>query len=73
MELLNLSKELLFPYVNNICHVSHFLLDPAHNTCTDPGTPHFGVQNSSRGYEVILLFYLSAFYQLIIESVIKYL
>lgn len=32
---------------------SHFALDPAHNTCTDPGTPHFGIQNSSRGYEVI--------------------
>ncbi|NWY07496.1 CSMD1 protein, partial [Nothoprocta ornata] len=27
-------------------------IDPAHNTCTDPGTPHFGIQNSSRGYEV---------------------
>uniref|UniRef100_H0WLJ2 CUB and Sushi multiple domains 1 n=1 Tax=Otolemur garnettii TaxID=30611 RepID=H0WLJ2_OTOGA len=27
-------------------------IDPAHNTCPDPGTPHFGVQNSSRGYEV---------------------
>ncbi|XP_012879669.1 PREDICTED: CUB and sushi domain-containing protein 1-like [Dipodomys ordii] len=27
-------------------------IDPAHNTCPDPGTPHFGIQNSSRGYEV---------------------
>uniref|UniRef100_A0A8B7TPY5 CUB and sushi domain-containing protein 1-like n=1 Tax=Castor canadensis TaxID=51338 RepID=A0A8B7TPY5_CASCN len=27
-------------------------IDPAHNTCSDPGTPHFGIQNSSRGYEV---------------------
>lgn len=36
-----------------MCCVSHFALDPAHNTCTDPGTPHFGIQNSSRGYEVI--------------------
>lgn len=26
--------------------------DPAHNSCPDPGTPHFGLQNSSRGYEV---------------------
>nr|XP_055145230.1 CUB and sushi domain-containing protein 1 isoform X1 [Symphalangus syndactylus] len=27
-------------------------IDPAHNNCPDPGTPHFGIQNSSRGYEV---------------------
>ncbi|XP_008977252.4 CUB and sushi domain-containing protein 1 isoform X1 [Callithrix jacchus] len=27
-------------------------IGPAHNTCPDPGTPHFGIQNSSRGYEV---------------------
>ncbi|KAM4836887.1 CUB and sushi domain-containing protein 1 [Thomomys bottae] len=27
-------------------------IDPAHNTCPDPGTPNFGIQNSSRGYEV---------------------
>uniref|UniRef100_A0A5G2R948 CUB and Sushi multiple domains 1 n=1 Tax=Sus scrofa TaxID=9823 RepID=A0A5G2R948_PIG len=27
-------------------------IDPAHNSCPDPGTPHFGIQNSSRGYEV---------------------
>ncbi|VTJ62987.1 Hypothetical predicted protein [Marmota monax] len=27
-------------------------IDPAHNACPDPGTPHFGIQNSSRGYEV---------------------
>ncbi|KAI5211293.1 Cub And Sushi Domain-Containing Protein 1 [Manis pentadactyla] len=27
-------------------------IDPTHNTCPDPGTPHFGIQNSSRGYEV---------------------
>ncbi|XP_032960426.1 CUB and sushi domain-containing protein 1 [Rhinolophus ferrumequinum] len=27
-------------------------IDPAHNTCPDPGTPPFGIQNSSRGYEV---------------------
>uniref|UniRef100_A0A2I3GDK1 CUB and Sushi multiple domains 1 n=1 Tax=Nomascus leucogenys TaxID=61853 RepID=A0A2I3GDK1_NOMLE len=27
-------------------------VDPAHNNCPDPGTPHFGIQNSSRGYEV---------------------
>ncbi|KAB0373534.1 hypothetical protein FD755_015193 [Muntiacus reevesi] len=27
-------------------------IDPAHNTCPDPGTPQFGIQNSSRGYEV---------------------
>ncbi|XP_036084876.1 CUB and sushi domain-containing protein 1 isoform X1 [Rousettus aegyptiacus] len=27
-------------------------IDPAHNSCPDPGTPHFGTQNSSRGYEV---------------------
>lgn len=36
-----------------MCCVLHFSLDPAHNMCTDPGTPHFGIQNSSRGYEVI--------------------
>ncbi|XP_074185389.1 CUB and sushi domain-containing protein 1 isoform X1 [Rhinolophus sinicus] len=27
-------------------------IDPAHNTCPDPGTPPFGIQNSSKGYEV---------------------
>ncbi|XP_062981165.1 CUB and sushi domain-containing protein 1 [Elgaria multicarinata webbii] len=27
-------------------------IDPAHNSCPDPGTPHYGIQNSSRGYEV---------------------
>ncbi|XP_075413304.1 CUB and sushi domain-containing protein 1 [Tenrec ecaudatus] len=27
-------------------------IDPSHNNCPDPGTPNFGVQNSSRGYEV---------------------
>ncbi|KAM5264090.1 CUB and sushi domain-containing protein 1 [Ctenodactylus gundi] len=27
-------------------------IDPAHTTCPDPGTPPFGIQNSSRGYEV---------------------
>ncbi|XP_034622788.1 CUB and sushi domain-containing protein 1-like [Trachemys scripta elegans] len=27
-------------------------IDPAHNTCTDPGTPPYGIQNNSRGYEV---------------------
>ncbi|KAM5312551.1 CUB and sushi domain-containing protein 1 [Glossophaga mutica] len=27
-------------------------IDPAHNACPDPGTPPFGMQNSSRGYEV---------------------
>nr|XP_042118808.1 CUB and sushi domain-containing protein 1 isoform X2 [Peromyscus maniculatus bairdii] len=27
-------------------------IDPAHTTCPDPGTPHFGIQNSSKGYEV---------------------
>ncbi|KAJ6665888.1 hypothetical protein lerEdw1_001360 [Lerista edwardsae] len=26
--------------------------DPAHNSCPDPGTPHYGIQNSSKGYEV---------------------
>ncbi|XP_058522650.1 CUB and sushi domain-containing protein 1 [Ochotona princeps] len=32
--------------------VQPICIDPAHNSCPDPGTPHFGVQNSSRGYEV---------------------
>lgn len=50
------SFRVFFPCHNNTCHVSQFTLDPAHNTCTDPGTPHFGIQNSSRGYEVILSF-----------------
>ncbi|KAM4694506.1 CUB and sushi domain-containing protein 1 [Discoglossus pictus] len=27
-------------------------IDPAHNTCRDPGTPHYGTQNSSKGYEI---------------------
>ncbi|XP_043916396.1 CUB and sushi domain-containing protein 1-like [Protopterus annectens] len=27
-------------------------IDPAHNSCSDPGTPHYGIQNSSQGYEV---------------------
>ncbi|XP_073482747.1 CUB and sushi domain-containing protein 1 [Aquarana catesbeiana] len=27
-------------------------IDPAHNTCRDPGTPHYGMQNSSRAYEI---------------------
>ncbi|XP_005082661.1 CUB and sushi domain-containing protein 1 [Mesocricetus auratus] len=27
-------------------------IDPAHTACPDPGTPHFGIQNSSKGYEV---------------------
>nr|XP_033792232.1 CUB and sushi domain-containing protein 1 [Geotrypetes seraphini] len=27
-------------------------IDPAHNTCLDPGTPHYGIQNSSKAYEV---------------------
>ncbi|XP_025023614.1 CUB and sushi domain-containing protein 1-like, partial [Python bivittatus] len=27
-------------------------IDPAHNSCPDPGTPHYGIQNSSTGYEV---------------------
>ncbi|XP_063297188.1 CUB and sushi domain-containing protein 1 [Pelobates fuscus] len=27
-------------------------IDPAHNTCTDPGTPHYGMQNSSKGYQI---------------------
>ncbi|XP_035867009.1 CUB and sushi domain-containing protein 1 [Phyllostomus discolor] len=27
-------------------------IDPTHNACPDPGTPPFGIQNSSRGYEV---------------------
>ncbi|XP_053315605.1 CUB and sushi domain-containing protein 1 [Spea bombifrons] len=27
-------------------------IDPAHNTCTDPGTPHYGMQNSSKAYEI---------------------
>ncbi|XP_067840108.1 CUB and sushi domain-containing protein 1-like [Heptranchias perlo] len=27
-------------------------IDPTHTICTDPGTPHFGMQNSSQGYEV---------------------
>ncbi|XP_040823013.1 CUB and sushi domain-containing protein 1 [Ochotona curzoniae] len=32
--------------------VQPICIDPAHNSCPDPGTPHFGIQNSSRGYEV---------------------
>ncbi|XP_072107222.1 CUB and sushi domain-containing protein 1a [Mobula birostris] len=27
-------------------------IDPTHTICSDPGTPHFGIQNSSQGYEV---------------------
>eukprot|EP00062_Callorhinchus_milii_P009370 gi/632953198/ref/XP_007892273.1/ PREDICTED: CUB and sushi domain-containing protein 1 [Callorhinchus milii] len=27
-------------------------IDPIHTICTDPGTPHFGMQNSSQGYQV---------------------
>ncbi|XP_078503642.1 CUB and sushi domain-containing protein 1 [Lissotriton helveticus] len=27
-------------------------IGPAHNACTDPGTPLYGIQNSSRAYEV---------------------
>lgn len=38
-----------------------WISDPAHNTCPDPGTPQFGIQNSSRGYEV-LHFYFTMFF-----------
>ncbi|KAM9317096.1 CUB and sushi domain-containing protein 1 [Gastrophryne carolinensis] len=27
-------------------------IDPSHNTCRDPGTPHYGMQNSSKAYEI---------------------
>ncbi|XP_072264529.1 CUB and sushi domain-containing protein 1 [Pyxicephalus adspersus] len=27
-------------------------IDPDHNTCRDPGTPHYGMQNSSKAYEI---------------------
>ncbi|XP_075454326.1 CUB and sushi domain-containing protein 1 [Ascaphus truei] len=27
-------------------------IDPAHNTCRDPGTPNYGTQNSSKAYEI---------------------
>ncbi|XP_056421688.1 CUB and sushi domain-containing protein 1 isoform X2 [Hyla sarda] len=27
-------------------------IDPAHNSCRDPGTPHYGMQNSSKAYEI---------------------
>ncbi|KAM5163755.1 CUB and sushi domain-containing protein 1 [Mantella aurantiaca] len=27
-------------------------IDPAHNSCRDPGTPHYGIQNSSKAYEI---------------------
>ncbi|XP_075058584.1 CUB and sushi domain-containing protein 1 [Mixophyes fleayi] len=27
-------------------------IDPAHNSCRDPGTPHYGMQNSSKAFEI---------------------
>lgn len=47
------------------------LIDPAHNACPDPGTPHFGIQNSSRGYEVFHFYFTMFFCNYKLQLILK--
>lgn len=38
--------------VSVIEYLGEYVLDPSHTSCVDPGTPLFGYQNNTQGYQV---------------------